>query len=170
MLKKTIAYVDYNDEECSDVFYFNLTKTELVEMEASVERGMGEMLTEIAQSENAKEMLAVFKEIILRSVGRKSEDGKRFSKSEDFALEFVESPAFDALFMELMTDADRAVEFIKGIIPRDLAKDISGSNVKDFKAASVDDIANLKAQMAARSNPSLEEKKIAEVTPICPQE
>lgn len=35
MLKKTIKYVDYNDEEREEDFYFNLTKAELTQMQLS---------------------------------------------------------------------------------------------------------------------------------------
>lgn len=120
MLKKTITYTDFNDVERKEDFYFNLSKTELTEMETSVDSGMAEMLKKIVDSGNGKEMFSVFKKIILASVGVKSEDGKRFFKNEEIANDFVSSPAFDVLFMSLATDADLAAEFIKGIIPQDL--------------------------------------------------
>ena len=37
MLKKTITYIDYDDNERTEDFYFNLSKAELLEMEWSVE-------------------------------------------------------------------------------------------------------------------------------------
>lgn len=120
MLKKKITYTDFNDVEHSEDFYFNLSKTELTEMEMSVDSGMAHMLQQIVESENTKEMFSLFKKIILASVGTKSEDGKRFFKSDEIAQDFVASPAFDVLFMSLATDADSAAEFIKGIIPQDL--------------------------------------------------
>ena len=37
MLKKTIKYTDYNGEEQTEDFYFNLSKAELTEMELFME-------------------------------------------------------------------------------------------------------------------------------------
>ena len=32
MLKETITYIDFNDQERTEDFYFNLTRTELIRM------------------------------------------------------------------------------------------------------------------------------------------
>jgi hypothetical protein len=121
MLKKTITYTDFNDVEQTEEFYFNLSRTELTEMETSVDGGMTELLQKIVATENIKEMFNVFKTIILSSVGVKSEDGKRFVKTDQIAQDFVSSAAFDELFMSLATDPIKAAEFIKGIVPKDLS-------------------------------------------------
>lgn len=120
MLKKEITYVDYNDNQQTETFYFNLTKTELTEMETSVDGGMTSFIKSIIAAEKVGEMLQVFKRIILSSVGVKSEDGKRFIKSDEISKDFVSSPAFDVLFMELATDPEKVAEFIKAVIPQDL--------------------------------------------------
>ena len=59
--------------------------------------------------------------LLLSSVGIKSPDGKRFVKSDEIAQDFVSSPAFDTLFMEIATDADKALQFVKGIMPAEFA-------------------------------------------------
>lgn len=124
MLKKTITYEDYNGNEYTEDFYFNLSKTELLEMETSVTEGMTVMLQDIVKAGKAHDMLQVYKNIILSSFGTKSEDGKRFIKSKEAAAAFVESPAFDELFVSLASDADIAAEFVNGIIPRALAEQV----------------------------------------------
>ena len=40
MLKKTITYTDYNDNERTEDFYFNFSKAELTEMELSTVGGL----------------------------------------------------------------------------------------------------------------------------------
>ena len=40
MLKKTIAYVDFNGNDQTEDFYFNLSKTDLTEMQLSVDGGL----------------------------------------------------------------------------------------------------------------------------------
>ena len=44
MLKKTITYTDFNGKQRTETFYFNLTKAEVAEMEATVDGGFSTML------------------------------------------------------------------------------------------------------------------------------
>lgn len=117
MLKKTINYVDYNGVERIEDFYFNLSKAELAEMELSVDGGMSAMLEKIVNSNNNKEIVGVFKDIILKAYGEKSEDGKRFVKNKEIMEGFAQTEAFSELFVELALDENKASEFIKGIMP-----------------------------------------------------
>lgn len=120
MLKKTITYVDYNGNERVEDFYFNLTKAEATEMELSVEGGLTKKLEEIVNSENNKEIIALFKEIILKAYGEKSQDGKRFIKSEELSEAFSQTEAFSELFMELALDEKAAADFVNGILPANI--------------------------------------------------
>jgi hypothetical protein len=61
--------------------------------------------------------MQVIDELIEKSYGVKSLDGKRFEKSEDITRAFKQTPAYDELFMELVTDADKAANFVNGILP-----------------------------------------------------
>ena len=124
MLKKTIDYEDYNGNKVSESFYFHLSKPELIELEVDYDKGLAAEITKIVETDNNKELIAIFKRIISLSYGVKSADGKRFSKSDDIREEFLESPAYVELFMELATDADAAAEFIKGLMPADMAASI----------------------------------------------
>lgn len=117
MLKKTITYTDYNDIERTEDFYFNLSKAELMEMELGVVGGLSAMLNKIVQSVETDQLISIFKQIILKSYGEKSPDGKRFMKSDEIAASFEQTEAYSELFMELATNADAAVTFIRGITP-----------------------------------------------------
>lgn len=117
MIKRTIEYVDYNGNERVEDFYFDLTKAELVEYQWSTDEGMSQKLEQIVKAEKRSDLIRYFKDIILISVGKKSEDGKRFIKNQDIIDEFVQSPAYSILFMELAENADAAAEFVNGIIP-----------------------------------------------------
>ena len=117
MLKKTITYVDYNDVEREEDFYFNLTKAEVMEMELSTAGGLSEMITKIVAAKDAPAIIKVFKELILKAYGEKSPDGKRFVKSPEIADAFAQTEAYSILFMELSTDADAAAKFVNGIVP-----------------------------------------------------
>lgn len=123
MYKKTIEYTDYNGGERVEDFYFNLSKAELMEMEMSIPGGMKEMLEKIISEQDTAKIIEMFKKIILKSYGQKSDDGKRFIKSPEMAKEFSETEAYSVLFMELAQDAQKAAEFINGIIPSGLKPD-----------------------------------------------
>lgn len=115
MVKKTITYKDYNDVQRSDTFYFNLSKSELIELSAEY----GDF-SEIANSNDLSKLVPMAKKIILKAYGKKSEDGRRFIKSEELSTEFYQSEAYSSLFMELATNNDECSKFIKGLIPTDL--------------------------------------------------
>ena len=128
MLKKKIKYTDYNGVERAEDFYFHLSKAELMEMEMGTVGGLAEMIQKIIDTDNAPEIIKTFKEIIIKAVGEKSADGKRFIKSKEIADGFMQTEAYSNLFMELATDADAAANFIKGIMPGDI--DISDEQIK----------------------------------------
>jgi hypothetical protein len=117
MLKKTITYVDFDGNERTEDFYFNLSKAEVLEMEMGISGGMTQMLNRIIAEQDSEKIIKTFKEIILKAYGEKSPDGKRFIKSEELSTAFSQTEAFSQLFMELATDADAAAKFVNGIIP-----------------------------------------------------
>lgn len=120
MLKKTITFVDYNGEERTEDFYFNLSKAELMEMQLSTTGGFLELLKKIIASKNTPELVKLFKTIILKAYGEKSDDGRRFIKSEELSNEFSQTEAYSSLYVELATNDVEASNFINGIIPADL--------------------------------------------------
>jgi hypothetical protein len=117
MLKKTIAYVDYDGNNRTEDFYFNLSKAETTEMEMSIDGGLANSLRKIVQEKDAKRIIESFKDLILRSYGEKSPDGKRFIKNQEMRDAFSQTEAYSELFMELATNADAAANFVNGIIP-----------------------------------------------------
>ncbi len=117
MLKKTITYPDYNGNTRTEDFYFNLTQAEVTEMEVSVEGGLVEMINRVIAAQDGKQIIATFKDFILRSYGEKSPDGKRFVKSQELRDAFAQTEAYSQLFMELATNADAAAAFVNGIVP-----------------------------------------------------
>ena len=132
MLKKTITYEDYDGNTRTEDFYFNLSKAELIEIEASTPGGVSAKLEKISKDNNGSEIIKTFKDIILKSYGVKSEDGKRFIKSEEISKAFEETEAYSELFYELALDADKAAAFVNGIMPRKLIEE--ANNDPELKA------------------------------------
>lgn len=118
MLKKTIKYVDYDGNEREEDFYFNLTKAELTEMELSINGGLKKLIEKIVSEQDASKLIQLFKEIILKSYGEKSPDGKRFVKNQELRDNFSQTEAYSELFMELASNAESATLFVNGITPQ----------------------------------------------------
>lgn len=122
MHKEVISYVDYDGAERTETFYFNLSKAEITEMELSVDGGLSGSLKTIIEKRDVPKTVSTIKNIILKSVGIKSPDGKRFIKSKEISDEFAQTEAYSELFMKMLSDADYATKFMNSIIPADLAK------------------------------------------------
>ena len=117
MIKKTVKYVDYEDVERTEDFYFNLNKVEIAEMEVSEEGGMAKKLERMVQTLDRKEFVEMFKDLILLSYGEKSPDGRRFIKTKEVREGFSQTEAYSVIFMELAENAEAAANFMNGIIP-----------------------------------------------------
>ena len=118
MIKKTVTYTDYNGTSRTEDFYFNLSQAEVAEMQLTTDGGMDEKLKRIIDAKDVPTIISVFKDLVLRSYGVKSNDGRRFQKSQELRDAFEQSEPYSIIFMELATNADMAVEFVNGIIPK----------------------------------------------------
>lgn len=121
MLKKTITYVDYDGNKRTEDFYFNLSKAELLEMEMITEGGYAEMIRKIIDAQDGPRLVKLFKEVVFKSYGVKSDDGRRFIKSEELSEAFSQTEAYSDLYMKLATDAKEASEFVNGIMPASIS-------------------------------------------------
>lgn len=124
MLKREIKYENFDGNEVTDTYYFNLTRSEMIELEVGYKDGLEAALRRIIETNDRQKLIAEFKNLVLLSYGVKSDDGKRFIKSDQLREEFTQTPAYDALFMELATNDDAAATFIKGIVPKDFSKEM----------------------------------------------
>ena len=122
MLKKTITYMDYNGTQRTEDFYFNLSKAEVAEMELSVEGGFSKMLEELVASKDNVRIVELFKQMVLKSYGEKSADGRRFVKSPEISEAFAQTEAYSEIFMELALNEEAAAAFVNGIMPASLDK------------------------------------------------
>lgn len=133
MLRKKIKYVDFNDVEREEEYYFNISKAELMEMEFGTTGGFSEMVKRIVEAQDQPTLMKIFKDFILKAYGEKSADGKRFMKKDEFgrplSANFEQSEAYSVLYMELITNAEAASEFINGVVPADIAKQAAANPV-----------------------------------------
>lgn len=122
MIKETITYTDYNGNERTEDFWFHLSKAELTKMELSTTGGLSEYLKRIIDAQDGKTLVTIFEDLILKSYGEKSADGKRFIKSKELSEAFKQTEAYSNFFMKLATDDEAAIKFINGVVPADLSE------------------------------------------------
>lgn len=118
MIKKTIKYTDFDGNERTEDFHFNLTKAEITEIEMSTEGGLVKMIEKLVASQDSKRIIEIFKDLILTSYGEKSPDGRRFIKNQELRDSFAQTEAYSELFMELSSNSEAAANFMNGIIPQ----------------------------------------------------
>lgn len=118
MIKKTITYTDYDGNERTEDFWFNMSKAEVAEMELGTAGGVTKMIERLVQEQDSRRIVEIFKDLICRSYGKKSPDGKRFIKTREIIEEFTQTEAYSQLFMELLSDPDAAAAFFTGVLPK----------------------------------------------------
>lgn len=143
MYKKLIVYKDYNGNERKEFFYFNLTKVELSKWEVDTSGGMREVLENIIKTQDRKGLVELFDDVIRRSYGEKSSDGKYFMKSEEILQRFISTEAYTTLFMELASNDTAASEFINGIMPPELLEEARKEAAKEGNDVAVIDGTNI---------------------------
>ena len=98
MLKKTMTYTDFDGNQRTEDFYFNLTKAELTEMNFSTKGGFEAWIRKIINAQDSKEIISVFKDIILKAYGEKSLDGRQMIKTPEITAAFAQTQAYSDLF------------------------------------------------------------------------
>lgn len=125
MIKETITYTDFNGGTRTEDFYFNLTKAEIMRMEMSTQGGLAERINRIIAAQDTPAIIAVFEDLIQKSYGVKTPDGRGFTKRPEDLEAFVATEAYSELFMKLATDADAAAKFVNGVVPAGMAKELT---------------------------------------------
>lgn len=134
MLKKTITYTDYDGVERTEDFYFNFSEAELMEWQLVTNGGLTSYVQKIVDAKDQPRLITLFKELLLKAYGIKSDDGRRFIKSDKISEEFSQSPAYSILYMELVTDDKVAADFVNGIIPAKLSEQVAEQNSRQSMA------------------------------------
>lgn len=125
MFVKTVTYTDFDGNVRTEDFLFNFTKQEIAEMELTTDGGMGKMIERITKAKSQKELIQLFKKLVLDAYGQKSDDGKHFVKNDKIREDFASTQAFSDIYMELVTNADKASEFFNAIVPKEKSDKLS---------------------------------------------
>ena len=122
MLKQDITYTNFDGVEVTEPFYFNISRSELVQMEIHTPGGYVNFLQRLIDAKDSAALMDAFLDLVKKAYGVKSDDGKRFVKSAEAVDDFVNSAAYDELFVKFMTDTDFASKFALGVLPKDVDK------------------------------------------------
>lgn len=127
MFKRKIKYTDFLGNEQEDEYRFNISKSELLELAAKDKTFNPDYLRYLLSEGKGLEMVDVMRKLIVVSYGELSDDGKKFRKNDDLALEFIQSAAYDKLFEDLIGAGNEELvkAFITGIFPAEFAAEIA---------------------------------------------
>ena len=128
MYKITETYTDYDDNQRTEDFYFNYSKAELADLQFSVAGGLAGMIDKIIKTNDIPELVKLFRELIQKAYGEKSNDGRRFMKSPELTKEFTETVAYSQIYMRLATDSKAAQEFINKVVPKSMKDKMQQAN------------------------------------------
>ena len=129
MFKKTVTYEDYKGNTRTEDFYFNLNKAELVELELSTKGGLTVMMDRIIAAQDNATLFKIFKDLVSKSYGVLSDDGRKFVKNQEVLDDFMQTEAYSIIFSELATNEEAAAEFFNNVIPQNLAKELAEEEV-----------------------------------------
>lgn len=136
MYKITETYTDYDDNQRTEDFYFNYSEAELTDLQFSVSGGLAGMIDKIIKTNDMPKLVELFRELIQKAYGEKSNDGRRFMKSPELTKEFTETVAYSQIYMRLATDSKAAQEFINKVVPKsmkDKMQQVNQQNVVPMK-------------------------------------
>ena len=144
MLKKTVTYRDFDDNERNETLYFNMNQVELTEFAMDLPDDVTKIFADnpgkvteeealqIVNTLGGKGILSFIKKLVLKSYGIKAADGRRFMKEDEngrpLSVEFSQTLAFEAIVMDLMSNEKEAAAFVNAIIPAKLADKVNDAN------------------------------------------
>lgn len=117
MFSMPITYENLKGQEVTVDLWFHLNRVEHIELQVSRKGGLQSYVDQIMQAEDMASLVAVFKELILMAYGQPSEDGERFIKNQDLRDRLIQSDAYSALFMKLVTNTDEGIKFFNNLVP-----------------------------------------------------
>ena len=126
MIKKTFTFMDFYGVHRSEDHYFHLSEADLLQMQFGVQGGLAEYIQKIINALDGPSIMAVIEDLIKKSYGVKSPDGRGFIKNDAVYEAFRQTEAYSMLFVELVTKSDAAAEFVKGLIPSSLSTKLEG--------------------------------------------
>jgi hypothetical protein len=126
MIIKTLTFKNFLGEQETSDFYFNMSEGELTLMQVRAidqkHESFTDKLDKIAKGLQGAALADVIEELVLKSYGVKSTDGKLFVKNPQILESFTASGAYSVLITELFSIEGSLTEFVNGVVPDDLVQ------------------------------------------------
>ena len=117
MISEKLTYENFDGEMVTETAYFNLSRGELVKLDAILPGGFEEYMQGVVQRRNPSEMVKTMDKIIAAAYGVKTDDGL-FVKPPERTMAFMASDAYYALLEVLCSEDGKVEKFMNGIMPK----------------------------------------------------
>lgn len=137
MISETIQFEDLRGRQLVETFHFQITEAEMMEMAARHHvKGGSELLDywkTISDAEDGNAMMDAFQNVLRMSIGQIAEDEVRFLKTKEYTSRFMDSDAYNKVFVRMLREPEYALKFLNGIMPAAVQKQIAEDNMTDRK-------------------------------------
>ena len=141
MISYRVTYEDYSGKTRTETHRFNLTRTEINMLNARYGGSLENTLARLTMTENAREMMDILMDVFKTSYGRMDDDGVHFRKNAQIWDDFASTPAFDKLFMDIMSSDEKSAAFMRGVLPPKVAEaadnEDAAAKIAELQAADV---------------------------------
>lgn len=119
MFKTEVTYTNFLDQEVTETLRFNLREDELLDLVREDPTFDSSFLAYISQQQDFQKMMKVIRRLISLSYGEVSEDGRSFRKSEQRAMDFLQSSAYTTFVDKILSDNSGKLfmDFLVGTFP-----------------------------------------------------
>lgn len=136
MFKLPITYIDFTGKERTRDFFFNLTKSDIMEIHLALPNGLDGFIDSLNDDPEVEDVIEVFKKIILKAYGKRT-NTNAFIKSKELSQEFAATDAYSELFLKFLdNEEDFVMKFLESAItaqPGELKRIFEESKSKEEK-------------------------------------
>lgn len=131
MYKRTVKFEDFDGNERVEDFYFHMSKAEVIQwLTCNGGYTLDKELTALYKAGRGRDIMDLFEDLLRRSYGVKSVDGRRFDKDDEIWKNFRNTEAYSTIFTELVTDAKKAGAFVNAILPKKILEEATKSIIE----------------------------------------
>lgn len=119
MFEHSITYKNkFDGSEITDKYWFGIDESEIATLKATHQEDIGAYFRRIINANNSEDLVKFYRELLTLGVGIRV--GNRMDKSPEVQRDFIQTGAYNALFLELIQRPDQGASFINDMFPREL--------------------------------------------------
>lgn len=175
MLKETVTYEDFDGNMVSEDCYFNLSKSQLLELDARHQpKGWGAYLQETVNKNDPNALMDLFIDFLRMTYGIRDMETNRFHQSDEIFEDFQQTLAYDKFFSDLFMVEGKLDNFVKSVMPKDLQAAINNRTGLEVESKTPI-LENTRRESSAASRESVAEKlandiRSGNITNVSPEE